>query len=49
MPKAIIVVILVKYKVVENIAIVHVNQYVFVVKIAKYNLERTINKCARPF
>ena len=33
----------------ENIAVVHVNQYIFVVKVAKYSLGMTINKCARSF
>ena len=34
---------------IKNIAVIHVNQFIFVIKIAKYNLGRTINKSARPF
>ena len=33
---------------VSDLHVVHVNYYIFVVKIAKYNLGRTINKCATP-
>ena len=34
---------------IEYIAVVHVNQYIFMIKIAKSNLGRTINKHAKPF